>query len=275
MNKLVSMMSILALAFVMTSTSISALPVMEGHKAPEFVVIGYNSNKTAYVLNSHMLRNRTVIVVFFAHYCPHCRSEMENLIKAWDLYADKSRDVMILVGVSGSAERDWDLFKANCREGWYFVPENYTLADMFKIDAVPATFVVDGSWTVQLTHIGEIGMGMLALAIQQAHRGPWTDMPVTPIEKFIKKNETKKTTEKAIKSNIPENAEKYFLIGALGAFITALAVLATRSFYRGRSREDKPAESEEIVRGGVEGSEEAQYLVEEENEQIINGNPEA
>ncbi len=267
------------LVSVMTPISISALPVMEGHKAPEFVVIGYDSNKTAYVLDSHRLRNRTVVVVFFAYYCPHCRNEMKNLIKAWDLYANKSRDVMILVGVGGSAKKDWDLFKANCREGWYFVPENYTLANMFKVDAVPAIFVMDGNWTVRLTHIGEMGMAMLALAIQQVHRGPWTNMPVTPIEKFVEKNKTKaESVKKTIKSNIPENANKYFLIGTGGAFIVAVAVVVIRGFHRERAGEGELAKEEETAGGNdgrSEGSEEAQDLAEEKDGQTVYGDPEA
>lgn len=159
---------LLLILTVLASAEVMAQPG-EGSKIPNFTLTAVGADGRNCTLRSDSLVGRTVLIVFYAYWCPHCNKELPELAAAWN-QCSRGEDVAILVGLGGNSTRDYELFRRYATSGWYFVSENSTFAKLFKIEYIPAVIVVDGNGVVRQVNVGEAGRGAYCIGINLAHR---------------------------------------------------------------------------------------------------------
>ncbi|MGC8932848.1 MAG: peroxiredoxin family protein [Candidatus Methanodesulfokora sp.] len=157
----------LLLLIILASILVLAQP-KEGGRIPYFTLTAVGRDGKNCTLSSTSLTGRTVLIAFYAYWCPHCNKELPELAAAWN-QCSKGGDVAILVGLGGNSTRDYDLFKKYALDGWYFVSENYTFAKLFGIEYIPAVIIADGNGVVRQVNVGEAGRGKYCIGINLAH----------------------------------------------------------------------------------------------------------
>jgi len=158
---------LLLILIVFTSIEVLAEP-KEGSEIPEFTLTVVGADGKNCTIKSSSLTGRTVLIVFYAYWCPHCNKELPELAAAWN-QCSRGGDIAILAGLGGNSTRDYDLFKKYAASGWYFVPENYTFAKLFGIEYIPVVLVVDGNGIIKQVNVGEAGRGKYCIGMNLAH----------------------------------------------------------------------------------------------------------
>jgi peroxiredoxin len=171
---------LLLILIAFTSVGVLAEP-KEGSKIPEFTLTVIGADGGNCTLKSTSLAGRTVLIVFYAYWCPHCNKELPELAAAWN-QCSKEGDIAILAGLGGNSTRDYDLFKKYAVDGWYFVSENYTFAKLFGIEYIPAVIVVDGNGIIRQVNVGEAGRGKYCIGINLAHSTSGQSKTAIPCE---------------------------------------------------------------------------------------------
>lgn len=116
------------------------------------------------------------IVVFLAHWCPHCRNELPHLVDWLDEGVAAGVDVY---GVSTGTSKDLPNYPPSAwleREGW----DRATLADdaagsaarAFGMPGTPYYVAIDASGHVVAADSGEIGRTRFAALVTAARREP-------------------------------------------------------------------------------------------------------
>jgi peroxiredoxin len=158
---------LLLILIVFTSIEVLAEP-KEGSKIPEFTLTVVGADGKNCTIKSSSLTGRTVLIVFYAYWCPHCNKELPELAAAWN-QCSRGGDIAILAGLGGNSTRDYDLFKKYAANGWYFLSENYTFAKLFGIEYIPVVLIVDGNGIIKQVNVGEAGRGKYCIGMNLAH----------------------------------------------------------------------------------------------------------
>jgi len=164
---------LLLILTVLASAEVMAQPG-EGSKIPNFTLTAVGADGRNRTLRSDSLVGRTVLIVFYAYCCSHCKKELPELAAAWN-HCSRGEDVAILVGIGKIAcpdrnsTGDYELFRRYAASGWYFVSGNRSLMELFKIEGVPTVIVVDGNGVVRQANVGEAGRGAYCIGINLAH----------------------------------------------------------------------------------------------------------
>lgn len=102
------------------------------------------------------LEGKKVILNFWATWCPPCRAEMPDMQKFYKEYKDKN--VEILAVNLTSSERGRDEVKKFLDEFGITFPvvldEKNDVATMYKVEAIPSSFLIDSKGQVQHTITG-------------------------------------------------------------------------------------------------------------------------
>lgn len=115
--------------------------VQVGSKAPDFILPDVDGNS----VSLYSFRGRYVLIDFWAGWCPDCRRENPNLVKAWDKYKDKNFEI---IGVSLDKDKEtW--VSAIRRDGltWTQLSDlNYwdtKPAVTYAVRWIPMSFLID------------------------------------------------------------------------------------------------------------------------------------
>jgi len=123
-----------------------------GQPVPEFS--GPTPNGETIALND--IKGKVTIIDFWAAWCGPCRRENPNVVKVYEKYHDKGLEI-IGVSLDGNpkqkgAKDAWldAIEKDNLT--WYHVSNlqyfNDPIAKQFKINSIPATFIIDAEGTI-------------------------------------------------------------------------------------------------------------------------------
>ncbi|MBI4648491.1 MAG: redoxin domain-containing protein [Bacteroidia bacterium] len=112
-----------------------------GKQAPDFYF--KDINEIAY--NLYSLKHDTLVLVFWATWCPHCRELMPVLKKIYDNQKQKRWEVIAIS--LDTDEKAWKKFIQAGRYSWINYSElkgwNSTIADLYNIYATPTVLVLD------------------------------------------------------------------------------------------------------------------------------------
>lgn len=113
-----------------------------GARFPSFAV----TNLAGKEMSLSDYKGKTVLVDFWATWCPPCRAELPNVIAVYQKFHDKGFDI---VGVSLDEDKDkLEKFLATNKMPWpqYFDGEGWqnSLAQKYGIESIPATYLLDG-----------------------------------------------------------------------------------------------------------------------------------
>ena len=115
-----------------------------GNIIPDFSVTDLNGKSK----NIKEFRGKTVMLNFWATWCPPCRAEMPSMEKLWNKSKNKNF-VIIAVSVDQSpTSKVAEFIKTNKYTFPVFHDANGKLAEMFLIRSIPTTYIVDKSGVI-------------------------------------------------------------------------------------------------------------------------------
>jgi thiol-disulfide isomerase/thioredoxin len=139
--------------------------VKVGNIPPDFALVDLDG-KT--VILSH-LRGKTVVINFWATWCPPCRAEMPALETLYQQYKD--RDVVVL-GVD--VRESPDQVRPFIRKGgysWIFVQDvSGMVSRTYAIRAIPTTFFVGREGLIREVSIGAMSKDVMEAKLIAAMR---------------------------------------------------------------------------------------------------------
>lgn len=155
MKKIVLLLTVLLLLSapvfaVNQKKSVAKVGFEVGEILPDFSMTDLNG-KTK---NLKDFRGKTVMLNFWATWCPPCRAEMPSMETLWN--KNKNKDFVILA-VSVDREKTSkvaDFIKANKYTFPVFHDTNGKLAQMFLIRSIPTTYILDKSGVILSKKMG-------------------------------------------------------------------------------------------------------------------------
>ena len=98
-------------------------------------------------LSLKKFRGQVVLLDFWATWCAPCRAEMPHLKKVYDKYKDQKFEIIGISLDHGQAVLDSYIEKQNIT--WPQFLDNGTVAKMYNVTGIPATFLIDGDGIVR------------------------------------------------------------------------------------------------------------------------------
>jgi len=116
---------------------INVIIVLSLPQAPDFSTKTYDGKTISY----SDLRGKVIILVFYQYYCPHCRVEIPKLSSS---LSNCAGDYIVLMdGLGGDVDKDYDFFLSNANKNWLFIPEDFDLAKKYGVSGVPTIVIID------------------------------------------------------------------------------------------------------------------------------------
>ena len=147
-------LSALAVIFAVEATTVQA-QVKPGKRAPEIDLPTLNGGR----IELSKLRGHPVVIYFWGTWCPPCRREFPELIKAQSTNAEKG---LLVLAVNG---RDQEKSTKDVQQFVDLFPVSFVIAldkygstrRAYKIVGQPTTVFVDAGGIVRQVHTGLIG----------------------------------------------------------------------------------------------------------------------
>jgi len=160
----------LAAALTVAASAASAQPVRQGAPAPEIDLPLLSGGR----VQLSKLRGRPVVVSFWGTWCPPCRAEFPELVRAHQAHGPAG---LYVLGVNG---RDQELSTRDVKRfvDEFSVPFPVALDQRgrsrraYLIQGLPTTVFVDSAGVVQLIHRGPINREELDRGIATILRSP-------------------------------------------------------------------------------------------------------
>ena len=123
------------------------------NKAPDVsteTAIDFNfENEQGSVQNTSSLRGKVVFINFWASWCPPCRQESPNLVKAYNKFKDKNFTILGVSLDKTDGKANWLAAIKDEGRTWTQVSDlqfwNNKAAGLYDVTAIPANFLVDPS----------------------------------------------------------------------------------------------------------------------------------
>ncbi len=119
-----------------------------GELAPDFHITSLQGDQVAL----QELAGRTVVLDFWATWCPPCRASVSELKDLTKKYPGR----LVLISVSAdSDERAWQEFVSKHEMTWHqYRDSNHQILDLFGVNAFPTYMVIDGDGVIQQRIVG-------------------------------------------------------------------------------------------------------------------------
>ena len=153
MSRRLRLITLTAVILLVVGASSALAQPKVGDQAPDFTLAtpyGYNVT-----LSDLLSEGKPVVLVFFAHYCPHCRAEITQLSGEWPYCPNSDKAAVLLVGVSGDEEADKALFEEHRVDGWEFAEATQQVAIDYRLLYVPTIVIVGPDGRVKFVKVGE------------------------------------------------------------------------------------------------------------------------
>lgn len=132
-------------AWAVQATPVSAT----GERAPAFSLKDLSGNEV--YLSS--FRGRTVLLNFWATWCPYCRKERQHLNSLYREYKDRGL-VIISISTDNSAATVRNFMKNNPAEFIVLPDDNKSTAASYKVRGLPTTFLIDREGMIREKFVG-------------------------------------------------------------------------------------------------------------------------
>lgn len=118
-------------------------------------------------------RGKTVMLNFWATWCPPCREEMPHMQQ---FHTENEKDGVVILGVNAtSTEISVPVVDSWLKEWGITFPivldEQGEVIKTYRVNSYPATFVIDGDGVIRHKHPGPMNMQMLKDARKKADHG--------------------------------------------------------------------------------------------------------
>ncbi len=100
-------------------------------------------------------RGKTVILNFWATWCPPCRKEMPSMQRAWDKLKGSGKVVMIAVHVGGNEEKIWNFMGDGDYDFLVLIDKSGKIPKQWPMMGLPSTFIISPAGKIVLRAIGE------------------------------------------------------------------------------------------------------------------------
>lgn len=132
---LTTLAALAALALLAGSNAASAKEVAPGDEAPEIKAQGWLNSDP---LKLEALRDKIVVVEFWATWCPPCRTSIPHLIKLHDAYKDKG---VVVIGLTDEGAADIASFVTKMKMT-YPVGTDSGSGNTYGVRGIPTAFIV-------------------------------------------------------------------------------------------------------------------------------------
>ena len=120
-----------------------------GAPAPDFTLADLSGASVS--LSDY--KGQVVLLNFWATWCPPCKLEMPTLQQHFVDY--KAQGLMVVGVEAGEPKADVESFATDQRLTFPILPdEKSTVTDMYRVSALPTTFVVDRQGVIVQQHLG-------------------------------------------------------------------------------------------------------------------------
>lgn len=154
------------LIFISFCAPFGALQSHAVTKMPSFTLEDVVTGKT---VNSESFSGKSLLIVFFATWCPPCIQEIPNLIKMQDEYSDKQFSV---VGLSVDQEKDVVQKLVSREEINYpvMMADKAVTRDFDGVYGIPTSFLVNNNGNVVKRYSGYVPHSVLVRDLEQIIR---------------------------------------------------------------------------------------------------------
>lgn len=121
-----------------------------GNVLPDFSVTDLNGKSK----NIKEFRGKTVMLNFWATWCPPCRAEMPSMEKLWNKSKNKNFVIVAVSVDESSTSKVTEFIKKNKYTFPVFHDVSGKLAEMFLIRSIPTTYIVDKSGVIVSKYLG-------------------------------------------------------------------------------------------------------------------------
>jgi thiol-disulfide isomerase/thioredoxin len=131
-------------------------------------------------ISSSDLKGKTVLVNFWATWCPPCRAEIPDLIKLQEKYRDK----LVILGISEDevSPQEVKAFAVAQKMNYPIAMTTPELTKIFTgVAALPTTFIIDADGRMQMRHVGMLNPETTELEAQY-FTGALTNVKVERVE---------------------------------------------------------------------------------------------
>ncbi len=134
----------------------------QGKPAPNFA-FSYSDDRT---LSLADFRGHPVIVNFWATWCPPCRREMPNLVKAYETYKDAGL-VIIEVDVAEPPETVQQFVTQQNMTMPVVLDRRQEITRLYRTDSFPTSFFIDKDGAIVARWVGYLPEDQLALNLKK------------------------------------------------------------------------------------------------------------
>ena len=137
-----------------------------GQPAPAFNLLLFEGG----TIRFEELKGKTVLINFWASWCPPCRAEAPALEAAWKTFKEGN---VVFVGVN-IQDKEEDArafikeFDITYRNGW---DSTGRVAVNYGVWGIPETFFLDREGRITFKHVGALSMPVITAKLDQAVRG--------------------------------------------------------------------------------------------------------
>jgi peroxiredoxin len=139
----------------------------DGELAPDFALLTPEGERIA--LSD--FRGKTVVLNFWATWCPPCRAEMPELQAAWVERQDSDDFVVLAVDFDESAGEVNDFFADFELTFPVVIDEGGSVAEHYGVRGLPATFFIDAGGVLRSKNLGPVFGELLPAGIALADAG--------------------------------------------------------------------------------------------------------
>ena len=157
MNRLFSMLMLLALPLFLSSTGVFAasnvqtLTKVPGNPdAPEFNLEDQDGN----FLKMSDYKGKVVIVNFWATWCPPCRKEMPSMQRAWEILKKENIE-MLAINVGEDGDQIFSFTAEYPVQFPLIMDKDSSVVRQWKVRGLPTTYIVNPAGKIVYQAIGD------------------------------------------------------------------------------------------------------------------------
>lgn len=123
---------------------------LAGKKAPDFILTDIHGKN----LSLSSLKGRTVIINFWATWCPPCRAEMPSLNRLYKEYRTRGL-VVLAISTDTSANVVKGYLNKNPFDFTILLDTDNKVSRQFRVFSIPTSFLIDKNSVIIQRYIGE------------------------------------------------------------------------------------------------------------------------